>query len=106
VPDGGEGVETVDGEGGGDLHDEPVPDVPHGDEPLLRAGGVRGGARARQDPRGREMERELARRLGRAPRVPAFYIGSTDKIMSLHLAGKLVPRRHMALNFASSWNVT
>jgi glutaredoxin 3 len=49
-----------------------------------------------KDPRGREMERELARRLGRAPPVPAVFIGgrlvgSTDKIMSLHLAGKLVP---------------
>ena len=53
----------------------------------------------------------LARRLGRAPPVLAFFIGgrlvgSTDKTMSMHLAGKLVPRRHMALNFASSWNVT
>ncbi|XP_066356285.1 glutaredoxin-C15-like [Miscanthus floridulus] len=60
-----------------------------------------------KDPRGREMEREVARRLGRAPPVPAFFIGgrlvgSTDKIMSLHLSGKLVPRRHIALNFASS----
>jgi len=49
-----------------------------------------------KDPRGREMERELARRLGRAPPVPAIFIGgklvgTTDKIMSLHLAGKLVP---------------
>ena len=49
-----------------------------------------------KDLRGHEMERELARRLGRAPPVPAVFIGgklvgSTDKIMSLHLAGKLVP---------------
>ncbi|CAL4898891.1 unnamed protein product [Urochloa decumbens] len=49
-----------------------------------------------KDPRGREMERELARRLGRAPPVPAVFvggklIGSTDMIMSLHLSGKLVP---------------
>ncbi|CAN6338513.1 unnamed protein product [Urochloa humidicola] len=50
-----------------------------------------------KDPRGREMERELARRLGRAaPPVPAIFIGgnligSTDMIMSLHLSGKLVP---------------
>ncbi|AQK40304.1 Glutaredoxin-C15 [Zea mays] len=50
-----------------------------------------------KDPRGPEMERELARRLGRAPSVvPAVFIsgklvGSTDKIMSLHLDGKLVP---------------
>jgi len=49
-----------------------------------------------QDPRGREVERELARRLGRTPPVPAVFIGgnlvgSTDRVMSLHLAGKLVP---------------
>ncbi|PAN21248.1 hypothetical protein PAHAL_3G452500 [Panicum hallii] len=49
-----------------------------------------------KDPRGREIERELACRLGRAPGVPAVFvggnlIGSTDRVMSLHLAGKLVP---------------
>ncbi|KAG2562046.1 glutaredoxin-C15-like [Panicum virgatum] len=49
-----------------------------------------------QDLRGREVERELARRLGRTPPVPAVFIGgnlvgSTDRVMSLHLAGKLVP---------------
>ena len=49
-----------------------------------------------KDPRGRDMERDLARRLGRNPPVPAVFIGgklvgSTDKIMSLHLGGKLVP---------------
>ncbi|KAL6623331.1 hypothetical protein ACP70R_033210 [Stipagrostis hirtigluma subsp. patula] len=48
------------------------------------------------DPRGRDMERELVRRLGRSPPVPAVFIGgklvgSTDRVMSLHLAGKLVP---------------
>ncbi|GJM95503.1 hypothetical protein PR202_ga12246 [Eleusine coracana subsp. coracana] len=49
-----------------------------------------------KDPRGRDMERELARRLGHSPPVPTVFIGgkligSTDRIMSLHLAGKLVP---------------
>ena len=49
-----------------------------------------------KDPGGRDMERDLARRLGRAPPVPAVFVGgnlvgSTDKVMSLHLAGKLVP---------------
>ena len=49
-----------------------------------------------KDPRGRDMERELARRLGDSPPVPAVFIGgnlvgSTDKVMSLHLAGKFVP---------------
>ncbi|XP_062203510.1 glutaredoxin-C15-like [Phragmites australis] len=49
-----------------------------------------------KDPRGREMERELVRRLGRSPPVPAVFIGgnlvgSTDRVMSLHLAGQLVP---------------
>jgi glutaredoxin 3 len=49
-----------------------------------------------KDPRGRDMERELARRLGRSPPVPAVFIGgnlvgSTDQVMSLHLTSKLVP---------------
>ncbi|XP_072997514.1 glutaredoxin-C1-like [Typha latifolia] len=49
-----------------------------------------------QDPKGREMERALAKLLGRAPPVPAVFIGGTlvgltDKVMSLHLSGKLVP---------------
>jgi glutaredoxin 3 len=49
-----------------------------------------------KDPRGRDMERDLARRLGRNPPVPAVFIGgklvgSTDRVMSLHLGGKLVP---------------
>jgi glutaredoxin 3 len=49
-----------------------------------------------RDPRGCDMERELARRLGRNPPVPAVFIGgklvgSTDRVMSLHLGGKLVP---------------
>jgi glutaredoxin 3 len=49
-----------------------------------------------KDPRGQDMERELARRLGRSPPVPAVFIGgklvgSTDRVMSLHLGVKLVP---------------
>ena len=49
-----------------------------------------------KDPRGRDMERDLARRLGRSSPIPAVFIGgklvgSTDRIMSLHLGGKLVP---------------
>ena len=97
---GREGVETVDGEGGSDLHDEPVPDVCpmcHTVSSLFYELGVCAAVHELdKDPRGREMERELARRLGRAPPVPAVFIGgklvgSTDKIMSLHLAGKLVP---------------
>lgn len=46
---------------------------------------------------GREMEKALAGMLGgRGPGVPAVFIGgrligSTDKVMSLHLAGNLVP---------------
>ena len=54
-----------------------------------------------RDPLGKEMEKELARRLygsgGRGgPAVPAVFIGgrlvgSTDKVMSLHLSGNLVP---------------
>ena len=52
-----------------------------------------------RDPRGREMECELARRLGGgrgAPSVPAVFVGGnlvggTNKVMALHLAGELVP---------------
>uniref|UniRef100_A0ACD6AVH7 Uncharacterized protein n=1 Tax=Avena sativa TaxID=4498 RepID=A0ACD6AVH7_AVESA len=49
-----------------------------------------------EDPSGKEMEKALARLLGRNPAVPAVFIGgrlvgSTDKIMSLHLSGNLVP---------------
>uniref|UniRef100_A0A0D9V111 Glutaredoxin domain-containing protein n=1 Tax=Leersia perrieri TaxID=77586 RepID=A0A0D9V111_9ORYZ len=49
-----------------------------------------------EDPRGKEMEKALARLLGRSPAVPAVFIGgrlvgSTDKVMSLHLSGNLVP---------------
>lgn len=49
------------------------------------------------DPRGREMERELARMLGgRMPAVPAVFIGGdlvggTNRVMALHLAGEFVP---------------
>ena len=58
-----------------------------------------------QDPRGREVERELARRLGRTPPVPAVFIGGqlvggTNRIMSLHLAGELVP---MLRNAGALW---
>ncbi|KAK3120660.1 hypothetical protein QOZ80_9AG0691590 [Eleusine coracana subsp. coracana] len=50
-----------------------------------------------REPRGREMERELARMLGgRVPSVPAVFIcgdlvGGTNRVMALHLAGELVP---------------
>ena len=52
-----------------------------------------------RDPRGREMERELARRLGAGavhgagtPTVPAVFVGGdlvggTNRVMALHLAG-------------------
>lgn len=49
-----------------------------------------------EELRGREMEKALAKLLGRSPPVPAVFVGgkfvgSTDKIMSLHLGGKLTP---------------
>ncbi|EAY81718.1 hypothetical protein EE612_056953 [Oryza sativa] len=54
-----------------------------------------------RDPLGKEMERELARRLygsgGRGgPAVPAVFIGGslvggTSKVMAMHLKGELVP---------------
>jgi glutaredoxin 3 len=52
------------------------------------------------DPRGREMEQELARRIAAAggsnPTVPAVFVGGnlvggTARVMALHLAGELVP---------------
>jgi glutaredoxin 3 len=57
------------------------------------------------DPRGREMEQELARRIaasgsgsggGSNPTVPAVFVGGnlvggTARVMALHLAGELVP---------------
>lgn len=49
-----------------------------------------------QEPRGAEMEKALIKLLGRRPPVPAVFIGgrligSTDRVMSLHLGGNLVP---------------
>ncbi|EES08919.1 hypothetical protein SORBI_3005G204000 [Sorghum bicolor] len=55
-----------------------------------------------RDPRGQEMERELASRLGAgaggrgSPAVPAVFVGGhlvggTSRVMALHLAGELVP---------------
>ncbi|RCV39384.1 hypothetical protein SEVIR_8G230600v4 [Setaria viridis] len=53
-----------------------------------------------RDPRGREMEQDLARRLagssGGTPTVPAVFVGGnlvggTARVMALHLAGELVP---------------
>ncbi|KAK8954462.1 Glutaredoxin-C1 [Platanthera zijinensis] len=49
-----------------------------------------------EEPRGKEMEKGLLKLMGRGPAVPAVFIGgeligSTDKLMSLHLSGKLVP---------------
>jgi glutaredoxin 3 len=58
-----------------------------------------------RDPRGMEMERELARRLGgggggrgttTTPTVPAVFVGGdlvggTNRVMALHLSGELVP---------------
>lgn len=60
-----------------------------------------------KDPQGREMERELARRLGRGSTsvVPAVFIGGnlvggTNRVMALHLAGQLVP---MLKNAGALW---
>ncbi|KAJ4749981.1 Thioredoxin superfamily protein [Rhynchospora pubera] len=58
-----------------------------------------------ENPKGKEMERALAKLLGRTPAVPAVYIGgklvgSTDNIMSLHMSGNLVP---MLRNAGAIW---
>ncbi|CAO2146405.1 unnamed protein product [Urochloa humidicola] len=60
-----------------------------------------------RDPRGREMERELARRLtgGGGGAVPAVFVGGnlvggTNRVMALHLAGELVP---MLRNAGALW---
>ena len=59
-----------------------------------------------KDPRGREMERELVRKLGRGtPVVPAVFIGGslvggTNRVMAMHLAGELVP---MLKNAGALW---
>ncbi|KAF3783940.1 Glutaredoxin-C1 [Nymphaea thermarum] len=50
-----------------------------------------------QDPRGKEMEKALARLIGRGPAIPAVFIGGklvgpTDKVMAHHLNGTLVPQ--------------
>ncbi|KAJ1265598.1 hypothetical protein BS78_08G088400 [Paspalum vaginatum] len=59
------------------------------------------------DPRGKEMERALLKMLGggRVPAVPAVFIGGklvggTNRVMSLHLAGELVP---MLKNAGALW---
>ncbi|XP_077218634.1 glutaredoxin-C1-like [Tasmannia lanceolata] len=49
-----------------------------------------------EDSKGREMEKALNSLLGRSPPVPVVFIGnkligSTDKVMSLHLSGDLIP---------------
>ncbi|KAG8054010.1 hypothetical protein GUJ93_ZPchr0001g32849 [Zizania palustris] len=49
-----------------------------------------------KDPKGKDVERALVRMVGRTPPVPAVFIGgkfvgTIDQVMSLHLAGKLVP---------------
>ncbi|WOL10363.1 glutaredoxin-C1-like [Canna indica] len=49
-----------------------------------------------QEPKGKDLEKALAKMLGRQSPVPAVFIGGdlvgpTDKVMSLHLGGKLVP---------------
>jgi glutaredoxin 3 len=58
-----------------------------------------------QDPKGKEMERALLNVLGRGPSVPVVFIGGkliggTNKVMSLHLGGELVP---MLKNAGALW---
>ena len=58
-----------------------------------------------QDPRGKEMERALLKQLGKGPSVPVVFIGGklvggTNRVMSLHLSGELVP---MLRNAGALW---
>ncbi|KAL5205580.1 hypothetical protein ABZP36_033789 [Zizania latifolia] len=58
-----------------------------------------------KDPKGKEMERALLKLLGRGPPVPAVFIGGklvggTNRIMSLHLGGELIP---MLKNAGALW---
>ncbi|KAJ1687735.1 hypothetical protein LUZ63_019125 [Rhynchospora breviuscula] len=58
-----------------------------------------------KDPRGREMERALAKLLGHTPVVPAVFIGgklvgSTENILTLHMTGNLIP---MLKNAGAIW---
>uniref|UniRef100_A0ACD5YIR9 Uncharacterized protein n=1 Tax=Avena sativa TaxID=4498 RepID=A0ACD5YIR9_AVESA len=57
------------------------------------------------DPKCKEMEKALVKLLGRGPPVPAVFIGGklvggTNKVMSLHLSGELVP---MIRNAGALW---
>ncbi|CAM0949657.1 unnamed protein product [Alopecurus aequalis] len=57
------------------------------------------------DPRGKEMERALLKMVGKGPSVPVVFIGGkliggTNKVMSLHLGGELVP---MLKNAGALW---
>ncbi|XP_020243956.1 glutaredoxin-C1-like [Asparagus officinalis] len=54
-----------------------------------------------EEPMGKEMEAMLSRILSHRRPVPVVFIGgkligSTEKVMSLHLAGSLVPMLHDA----------
>ncbi|KAM0913870.1 hypothetical protein ACQ4PT_011893 [Festuca glaucescens] len=59
-----------------------------------------------KEQRGREMQRELARRIGRGPPVvPAVFIGGNliggiNRVMAMNLAGELVP---MLKNAGALW---
>jgi glutaredoxin 3 len=49
-----------------------------------------------EDPRGKDIEWALTRMIGRNPPVPVVFIGGrligpTDRVMALHLGGKLIP---------------
>lgn len=49
-----------------------------------------------EEPHGADMETALSRLTGRSVPLPAVFIGGklvgpTDRVMALHLAGKLVP---------------
>ncbi|XP_068658084.1 glutaredoxin-C1-like [Aristolochia californica] len=54
-----------------------------------------------EDPNGREIETVLIKLMGKRPAVPVIFIGgqlvgTTDRVMSLHLGGSLIPMLRQA----------
>ncbi|KAG0475784.1 hypothetical protein HPP92_015470 [Vanilla planifolia] len=80
---------------GGDLQLQHMLHELHCQEAVLRTGRNADVHELDEDPKGREMERALAKLMDGSSPVPAVFIGgriigSTDRVMALHLRGDLV----------------